>query len=406
MRPAVTNTTTEGTSSARCSSVPVLLLGLTVLTTNILVPTLVGTYVDSFGLSLQQAGYTAAIYMLGGGIGGVLVSQVLGIAPTRTVLAVGLGALAIGNFISIYVSSFSLILAIRLIAGVGEGIGFGLMGAYVSRLANPNRIYAVFTFLLLLISAAIQYLLPILRNDFGPRMLLVPIAVAPACLLAILRSFSDLSNNARSLRSGAAQSSASPLAPCLRIVPIAVFVIYVAYGGQFAYFERLGVFAGFTPNAVARLLGSAYLVALAGAALAFVLTGTRTLGLKLSLALAVVVVSAWLIVAGQPTMYRVGIMVIFCAWSFFLPNLLGVVSLVDRNGRLAAASLGAMEWGMAAGPAIVGVLVSNRNLVVVASIATPAFIFGLLLLVPALRSLSRDQKLSHNSEGSQQASIA
>jgi DHA1 family inner membrane transport protein len=378
-------------AGARWRSFPIVCLGLTVLTTNILTPTLVGTYVDSFGLSIGQAGYTAAAYMLGGGLGGMLVSWLLLIVPTRVLLIIGLASLALGNFVSIFVAALPGILAVRMIAGIGEGIGFGLMGACISRLPNPGRIYGVFTVLLLLISALILYLLPGMRSEFGPRMILVPIAVAPACLLAIIRKFPDLSSQSRSSQRTTAPGDGPSLARRSWFVPLATFVIYVAYGAQFSYAERLGVYAGIAPNSVARLLAIASLVALVGAILATLLSNSRAMGLKISIALVIVVCCTWAMVAGNPALYRVGIVVFFCAWFFFLPNLFALVSLVDRNGQVAAATLGAMEWGMAAGPAIVAFWVSERTLSVIGPIATVGFGVGLLLLAPAMRNLSRSR---------------
>lgn len=127
----------------------VVAVGVLVLMTNFLVPTLVGVYVDRFGLSMREAGYTAAVYMLGGGLGALCVSAALFSVRTRVLLVVGLCALAVGNLAGLYTRSFGMILAVRLLAGVGEGIGFALMAAGVSRMRNPRprlrhlRIYVV-----------------------------------------------------------------------------------------------------------------------------------------------------------------------------------------------------------------------------------------------------------------------
>lgn len=372
----------------RWRSLPIVCLGLTVLTTNILTPMLVGTYVDSFGLSVGQAGYTAAVYMLGGGLGGMLVAWLLLIAPTRVLLSIGLASLALGNFVSIFVEALPGILTVRMIAGIGEGMGFGLMGACISRLPNPARVYGVFNILLLLIAALMLYLLPALRTEFGPRMILVPIAVAPACLLAVIRKFPDLSSRSGISHPTKAPADGPSVALRLWFVPLATFVIYVAYGAQFAYVERLGVYAGIGPDSIARLLASASVVAVGGATLAALLSGSRAIGLKISIAVAIVVCCTWALVAGKPALYQVSVVVMFCAWFFFVPNLLALGSLLDRNGRLAAATLGAMEWGMAAGPAIAALWIGEGNLAVIGPIATFGYGAGLLLLVPAMRNVS------------------
>src|ERR1700721_2856485 len=125
-------------------SIPILCLGFAVLTTNVLLPTLVGMYMDVFGLPIGQAGYTAATYLFGAGAGSVLVGALVLKVRTRTLLLLGLGLLAGGNLLSMFIPTLGGILAIRLIAGIGEGIGFGLVGAFIARLSNPGRVYGAF----------------------------------------------------------------------------------------------------------------------------------------------------------------------------------------------------------------------------------------------------------------------
>ncbi len=363
----------------------VIAVGVIVLMTNALVPTLVGVYVDHFGLSISESGYSAAVYMTGGGIGAALVSFLLLPVRTPILLAVGLAALALANFGSIFAHSVPAILMLRLIAGIGEGMGLALMGAAVSRMKNPNRAYGIFVVAVLLMSAAVQYSIPWLRGALGAQMLFVPIAVVPACLLLFFWKFPNLAGTPQSAARAARPRSERPTGLYFWSGILATLVVYIAYGGGFAYMERIGVNTGLGADAVATMLGTSYLIS-AGAALLSILTANaRGTTWKLSLSLVVVACSTLLAVSGEPEAYRIGMTGLFFAWFYFVPNLLGLMSLADATGRLAAAVTGAMECGLALGPAIAALWVGDGHFTAVGTMAVGGFSIAMVMLIPVLR---------------------
>jgi predicted MFS family arabinose efflux permease len=308
-----------------------------------------------------------------------------------------LSALAVGNLASIFTHSLPLILAIRLIAGVGEGAGFALMGAAVSRMRDPNRIFGIFTVLLLLISSGIHYTIPWLRNAYGPQWFFLPIAVAPACLLAFTGRFPDLAlrpdrvvdeSFARFRKTHERPGSEGRYFWC---GILSTLVVYIAFGGGFAYIERMGVHAGIAANSVAEMLGLGYLIGAGGACLATLTSKARGRAWRLSAALIIVTVSMLLTAADEPLPYRIGVIAFFFSWSYFAPNYLGLMSLADPRGRLAAAVTGAQEWGIAIGPAIAAFAAAHGNYKAVALMGACGFLGGMLLVLPVLRQVKSTQ---------------
>lgn len=367
-------------------SIPILCLGFAVLTTNVLLPAVVGMYVDVFGLSVGQAGYTAASYLFGAGAGSVLVGALVLRVHTRSLLLIGLGLLAAGNLLSIVIPTLWGILAIRFIAGIGEGIGFGLVGAFIARLSNPGRVYGAFVVVMQILGGCTLALLPWVRHQFGPQMILLPVGLAPLCVVAILGKFPQLRSTTR--EQGALQRPVGgSLEGRLWLAPLATFVLYVAYGGVFTYIERLGVFTGFNIDSVARLLAIGALLALGGGALATVWAGPRAMTLKICGALLIMTGASWCLVSGRSDLYVTGLMLAFLVWAFFAANLMTLPLLVDRSGRLGAAAMGAMQWGMAVGPAAAGAFLSEKNVAVIGVTATVGFCVGMLLLLPVIRQV-------------------
>jgi hypothetical protein len=171
------------------------------------------------------------------------------------------------------------------------------------------------------------------------------------------------------------------------LAPLATFVLYVAYGGVFTFIERLGVFTGINVDSAARWLALGSLLALGGGALAALWAGPRAMGLKISGSLLAMTGATWCLVSGRPELYVMGLLLAFFVWAFFAANLMTLPLLVDRSGRLGAATMGAMQWGMAAGPAAAGAYVDEKNISVIGITATVGFCVGLLLLLPVIRKV-------------------
>jgi MFS transporter, DHA1 family, inner membrane transport protein len=371
----------------------VVAVGVLVLMTNLLMPTLVGVYVDCFGLSMREAGYTAAVYMLGGGLGALCVSATLFSVRTRGLLVVGLCALAAGNLASLYTQSFGMILAVRLLAGMGEGVGFALMAAGVSRMRNPSRVYGIYVVAVLLTAAAVQCSVPWIRGVFGPKALFVPIAILPLVVLLFLRWFPDLSRPQASIALPKSEDFYPIRTGYFWCGALGTLIIYCANGGTFAYLERAGVLAGIDRDSVARTLAVAQLGG-AGGALASVLTAdVWRREWKIVITLVLVTSATLAIFSGRPWGFTLGVIAWFFLWEYFVPNLLGVLSLADPGGRLAAASMGTMEWGLAIGPVIVASSVMDGGgYAAVGLVTVVGYVAGVALLVPVMLHISRDAK--------------
>src|SRR5215469_8922820 len=375
-------------------TVLVVAVGLIVLTTNILLPTLVGVYVDHFGLTIRDAGYSAAVYMTGGGVGAVLVGWRIFTTRTPVLLAGALVALIVGNVASIGMHTLHSILVVRLLAGIGEGAGFALMGVGVSRMENPSRVYAVFQVLLLVLAAGIQYSIPWLRRAFGAQMLFVPIALGPACLLFFAHRFPDLRGRSQVAHGALGGTTLDHVRGHLWCGALATLAAYIAYGATFAYIERVGVWAGVPADRVSRLLGAGYFVGIGGAALALVTAKWRGGTYAVVGSLIVVMLSTFLAVQNTPRAYQVGVAMLFFSWFYFAPNLLGLLSLADPTGRLTALSTGAEEWGIAIGPAVVAPWVHEGSQGYLAWTGLIGYALATSLLWPVARKASGDRRFA------------
>jgi predicted MFS family arabinose efflux permease len=274
------------------------------------------------------------------------------------------------------------------------------MGAAVSRLRDPNRIFGIFTVLLLLISSGVHYVIPWLRDTYGAQSFFLPIAVAPACLLAFMGWFPNLASHSVQIlnKSLPEFTETRGEGSYFWYGILATLVVYIAFGAGFAYIERMGVRAGIAANSVAEMLGLGYVIGAGGACLATLTSKAPRRAWRISAALVIVALSMLLTVTGESLPYRVGVISFFFSWSYFAPTFLGLMALADPQGRLAAAATGAQEWGIAIGPAIAAFWTSSGNYESVALMGACGFIGGLLLVIPVLHRVRENEYRYHKQD--------
>ena len=139
--------------------------------------------------------------------------------------------------------------------------------------------------------------------------------------------------------------------------------------------ERAGYVLSFAP--VGGMLGAALA---AGAATSFVKAGPLAVGT------ATLAAASWILGArGSLGWYAPAAMALMLAWTFVVPQLMGGLAAVDRTGRLTVAVNVSIGAGLAAGPALGGlILASAGDYRTVASVASILGAASFVLATPML----------------------
>jgi hypothetical protein len=330
-------------------------------------PVMVGGLIDEFALTPRQAGLVYAAEMAGIGLAtlaGVFVVQqwnrrrlliggVLLLLVAYLSSATAVGTLAASTL-------FGTLVAVWLIGGLGSGTATATMKAAVAGTRDPDRVFALYSVLMLVFGALAVPSLTQLRLQHG----LLYVYLAMASLTVLLLTVSRLwpTRSPTPARSGVLPVGSPPAAAVSAIAALGCY--FLGYSGVWPYAERIAIAAGLTASEAGRSVGLGLAAGGIGAALTAAISTRWGRFLPLALGLPLAVVGLWLMSSGEPGAYRGGVM-LFVGSSFFsFPFVLGALAALDPGGRVIMAGLVGQSICMAAAPALAAQVASTAMLAV------------------------------------------
>ncbi|WP_312018618.1 MFS transporter [Streptomyces sp. I05A-00742] len=150
---------------------------------------------DGLGISPGTAGFSLSITGLVTAVTAPAVPRALGALDRRVVLAVAMVVLAVGNALTVAAHGFGLLVASRIIIGLGMGAVWGLASAVATRLVAPRHATLAVSFTVSGVAAASVVGVPLgtlVGNTFGWRaafasLSAVAVLLAAGLLLALPR---------------------------------------------------------------------------------------------------------------------------------------------------------------------------------------------------------------------------
>ncbi len=276
----------------------------------------------------------------------------------------GLIAVAAGVASSL-TDSYAVLVACRVMLGMGGALVGAAGTAAAASAANPERVYAV----IMIASSVVLAIEPALLEwlALGPHGLsggFYAIAAATALMMPFLIWLLP----ARQGESVAGSSAWSAIlkAPN-RAIAVAAMIAMLIYetgqGGIWTYIAELGGRSGLEGQSFGNALSAAQLLGLIGSFLA-IWIGDRY-GTKWPLVIGIginVAASASLGLSENSYIYVGLITLMFASYYFIVPYLLGLMAKLDHLGRWAVA-VDAMWWfGDAAGPPVAGMIVERSGI--------------------------------------------
>lgn len=297
-----------------------------------------------------------------------------------TSIAIGVGACLLVNTDA----SVIWVLGCRLIFGASAGVASACVNALAGRLPHPEKIFAYYLIALCPVLGCLMFGIPLLEETG----ITSPLFSAEAGLLALLilvlpmvpvlaPSGSTVGN--RSNRAGAFIPSGS-LVPLLGLA-----ILYAAQAVVWSFAEEAGSRLGFSGKALGALfMVSAILMAPGAASVAII---TRKAGFVLPALFcytAFIAVAAFCYLLGSPTIFAIGIASFNGIAALLLPVVQAILASKDAEGRAAALSVGAINFGAALGPvlgSIVSVGSDMRPIGVIAMVLFAASAAAILLTI-------------------------
>jgi DHA1 family inner membrane transport protein len=323
-----------------------------------IVPGLIGLFADQAPLDDRHLGYVAAWEINSMAVTIGITALIMRRVNWRMLALLALALMVGGNLCTALTHSFGPIVAVRVLAGAGEGIAVGISFAALGRSRNPNRIFAIYLVAGSVLSAAILAFLPALSAYFGSSLLFVGIALMAAVVALGVPWFPVGGSTDRSPMPG--KSSVDIRLAAISL--IGVFLYFLAQGAMWSYFELIGHANNIDAVQISRALAVATLAGIGGALLAAALP-TR-LGRAWPLVMSGVLSTfSFLLLKGHvaaPIFLMAGVLLMF-AWQLSQPLLSGLCCEADGEGRIVCAMGCVQTIGVGLGPAVAALLLSNQN---------------------------------------------
>lgn len=355
-----------------------------------LMPMIVGVYVEELGFNNRQAGLLASVEASGMALASLLGLSWVGRINWRVVTLCALGCCVMANLAAMGVSEFMPMVFCRAIASLSSGTAFAVSVASLGEQDHTERAYgyglAVQTFLLIIIMALSARVIAVSGIDglFGMLALLALLVALPVAWLP-----------AHSNKAGQPDASAQRVnarIPLMILIALLATVLHFAGTvGFWTYLERIGDSAGHPTATIGSALAWALAAGMAGALLA-AWVGERwgfnwpfifsTLLLIAALCLSVGEISV--------AMLALTAIVFDCMWVYANAYQAALVARLDTRGRYVVLVPAAQGAGAMLGPALAALLIKGDDYMKVNLMSGICFILSLVLFLLAVRGIKKD----------------
>jgi DHA1 family inner membrane transport protein len=328
----------------------------------IVMPGILAALIASRGLSVAQAAMITSVEMVGMAIATVTTAPLLATVDRRALLIAALAIAATGDLGAAGTSGYVSLLSFRFVAGFGEGALIASMSAAIAATGQPDRLFALFMTVNLLVSMGLLRAFPVLAKTWGAAgvygaLLLLTLA-GVFCIPAFPR---------RAVAAPAAHGGIRGILKLLREPPVALgvfacLILFVGVGMVWPLMGQLGASYGMPLEKVDAALGNSALVGVFSGLFTFWL-GTRV-GRRVPLIVGscgLLATTAALALSGAASWFDFATIVFMFSWVIATAYYLGTLAHVDVTGRAATLGLAMQQAGLVVGPALAAALVQGNR---------------------------------------------
>ena len=329
----------------------------------LVLPVMVGSFVDHMALSDSEAGYVASAGFLGGAMAAIFISLRIHHVDMRRMAYLGLGLmiLADGGSIAAAHLNFWLFVALRFFSGIGGAAAYAsVMGSFAGW-REPDRAYGLFMAMQFAFSAAGLFGLPWVLPETGVAGILVLFTLLDILALFLVTQLPTVTERrGTSLKAKVEWRVILAATSLLCLFGIGLFE--GANMANFTYADRIGNSFGLAGEQIGLVLGVATMLGIpAGFGVYFV--GSRFGRFRPILVAVLVQVCALLLLLSGPGQagYIIAMCLLAPCWGFALPYFQAIEARIDSGGSLVVAGGFATSFGGFVGPAVAASLVAPGN---------------------------------------------
>lgn len=334
-------------------------------------PIYLGGAADTFGFSPAQIGFLGSGYFAGFMLPPLAVAAWLPRVDWRVATLLS-GTISVAACLAtLATGAYGLLLGSLFVLGVGCGSINTIVYRILGAATNVDRVFGIANLIALVLQAA---LVLVFTNVVSPRYGFSGFTVALAVALAVMLIGTVwVPPSGQGMGKTSARNAQGTLSVSIMASQGAMLALYVGTPGMWAFTERIGADAGFRPEAIGQLVAGAMLVVGFGSLIAAV-QATRWGRLWPMAAGCLMIIAGFFasVAAADFAPYVLAVLAWCFAWGYVLTFSFGVIADTDPGGRFVGATAAGQGIGMATGPALAGLVISNGNFFPVAVLCSIA----------------------------------
>ncbi len=342
-------------------------------------PAITDALMEGAGLTSIEAGQITSANAMGAAFGALTITLFIRLIPRWKLTSIGLLlALISMDVITILQSSTDILVPLRFSHGIIGGALVGLGFSVIARTEKPSIAFSLLLVVQYGGGAIGLWQLPPLVPIYGtyvPFFALIAFSLLTLLMVPFIGEYplpdKNVSDNC---------SSTIKVKP-LVFTLLALFLFQAANMALFAFIFGMGKYFGHTMDFLSPAIGTANVIAIAGAVLA-IYTGVKfKIFNPLMIALVIAAVGTWvLIFSKSEAVYFWANSIVGIAWAFCIPYFLTMAAKFDSAGQMAALGGFASKMGLATGPLVAGYLLSeSQDYVLLINVAT--FVLAVCVVV-------------------------
>lgn len=368
------------------------IVGTIGLSSLMILPILVGAYVDYLGFAEDTAGWISAANLAGVAVMTLVVSLKTKHWPLAKIAGYGMAVMILFDILTLYFQSLHAFTVIRFLSGMGGGAAQAAVAAAIARLVHSDKGYGVYIGFQFLLPAIGLFGFPALLPEIGFNGMMKILIVLEVLSLLMIPVFVNYKLPAPR-EDAEADSDVFEIALILQKPAMLSIIGLCVYGAAnaaiWAYADRMGIKAGLTSESTGNVLSAVTAIAVLGAFLVIWLQDKFGHIRPLTAGIACQIV-AMLILIGvdSPVGYSVGIGLYSVAWAFSWPYFLSIQADLDHTGTVVVAGQFSNLVGNSLGPAMAAFLVGGGDYVPAIWMACGLFVVSLLPMLEIARMVS------------------
>lgn len=309
-------------------------------------PLWIGAIIDDYGMTRSVAGTIGAAEMAVVALVSLSMAVQVHRFKARPTILVGLACLIGGNLLAAMMTDPMTLGAARVLVGVGKGIVVTISFSLAAGATHPIRAFAILNASYALFSTVFFLTMPAIIASTGAMGCFTALAVVSVVSLLALSAYPERRMQGTDVH----RISFKDIQGYGLIAFGALIVLYIGHNAVWTFVERIGLRIDLSPAQIGQVLSVAAFITIFGPSCAR-LIDTRfghtqpvmaALGMKIVITLLLVYTSVqWLYASMVPLFLLLTL--------FMVPYFMGMLSLADPAGRLAAAASAAMTMGSSVG---------------------------------------------------------